>query len=151
MDLSNREKEIWIELIVSIAVAIYYFTHAFNLGGFNNLTDPGLGKVVVNAILISIASTIILNIVFAKKNTEAKDERDIAIEAKANSFAYYSLCVFCTLIIGQVMITEGIGYFSQTHPVPVNAASIMHYLLIAIILSGTVKSSIQIFRYRRGY
>jgi len=150
MDLSNREKEIWIELVVSVVVAIYYFTNAYKAGGLIDIVNAELGKVVVNAILISIASTIILSIVFNKRNLEAKDERDIAIESKANSYAYYGLCVFITIIIGHIMISEGIGYFDNANPVILSSSAIMHLLLISLITVGAIKSVTQIIHYRCG-
>ncbi len=160
MDLSNREKEIVIELIVSIAVAAYYFQAAYIAGGFTDLANMALGKVVINAILLSIASTIILSLVFNKKDNEAKDERDIAIEAKANSYAYYAMCVFISIIIGQIMISAGIGYFESKNPtiedfgyfeqrhIEMNLALVMHLMLMAMIAAGVIKSVTQIYHYR---
>ncbi len=162
MDLSNREKEIWIELIVSVAVAVYYFKAAYIAGGFTDLANVALGKVVLNAILLTIASTIILSIVFKKKDNEVKDERDIAIEAKANSYAYYGLCIFISIIIAQIMIDAGIGYFESKRPpgedigyfehdhIMVNLALVMHLMLMAMIAAGAIKSITQIYLYRQG-
>tara|TARA_R110002096_G_scaffold416576_2_gene619236 strand:- start:49464 stop:49919 length:456 start_codon:yes stop_codon:yes gene_type:complete len=150
MDLSNREKEIWIELVVSMAVAIYYFTNAYNAGALFNIVNAELGKVVVNAIILSITSTIVLSIVFKQKSTEAKDERDIAIESKANSYSYYGLCVFITIIIGHIMISEGIGYFDNETPVSLDSSAIMHLLLVSMIVAGAIKSVTQIIHYRYG-
>lgn len=162
MDLSNREKEIWIELIVSISVAAYYFQAAYIAGGFTDIANAALGKVVVNAILISIASTVILSIVFNKKDNEAKDERDIAIEAKANSYAYYGLCILLSIIIGQIMIDAGIGYFENQRPegesigyfehdhINITLALVMHLILMSMIAAGVIKSVTQIYHYRQG-
>ncbi|MCP5380772.1 MAG: hypothetical protein H6912_00250 [Kordiimonadaceae bacterium] len=162
MDLSNREKEIWIELIVSVAVAIYYFKAAYIAGGFNDIANAALAKVAVNAILMSIISTIILGFLFNKKNNEAKDERDIAIEARANSYAYYGLCIFISIIIAQIMIDAGIGYFESQRPagedigyfehdhIMVNLALVMHLMLMAMIAAGAIKSITQIYLYHQG-
>lgn len=161
MDLSNREKEIWIELIVSVAVAVYYFKAAYIAGGFTDIANAALGKVVLNAILLTIASTITLSIVFNKKDNEAKDERDVVIESKANSYAYYGLCIFIAIIIGQIMISAGIGYFEGANPssddigyfdhthIDVNISLVMHLLLIALITAGAIKSITQIYLYRQ--
>ncbi|GEM_PF-599699 len=151
MDISNREKEIWIELVISLLVAIYYFKHAFSNGGFSDMFNPELGKVVINAILFSIFATIALTIFFNTKDDVKKDERYYAIDAKANSCAYYSFCLLCVGIIVQTFISEKVGYFSDAHLLNINLSSVLHLILLSLIISGTVKSVTQLFFYRRGY
>ena len=150
MDVSNREKSIWIELFVSIGVAIYYFANVFSAGGFNDIISAEVGKVIINAILISIAASIILSIIFKQKDPEAKDERDKAIEARANAYAYYALTFLIVSIIIHIMINEGAGYFFNEDVLRVSNAQTMHFILIALIIAGAVKSVTQLFCYRRG-
>lgn len=151
MDISNREKEIWIELIVTLLVTVYYFNSAFNNGGISDMMNPELGKVVINVIIFSIFATIGLTLFFNIKDDENKDERDTTIEAKANSYAYYSLCLLCIGIIAQVMISERIGYFKSSYLLNLNLSSVLHLLLLSLILSGAIKSITQLIFYRRGY
>lgn len=151
MDISNREKEIWIELVISLLVAIYYFKHALSTGGFSDMMTPELGRVVINAILFSIIATIVLTIFFNIKDNVKKDERDYAIDAKANSYAYYSLCIFCMGIISQTLISERIGYFANSQILNINLSTVLHLLLLSLIVSGIIKSVTQLFFYRRGY
>ena len=62
MNFLNREKEILIELSVSLVVTFYYFNSAFANGGFSDMMNSELGKVVHNVILFSIFVTWINNI-----------------------------------------------------------------------------------------
>ncbi|MDG1709497.1 MAG: hypothetical protein P8H03_12090 [Emcibacteraceae bacterium] len=68
MDLSDREKSIWIELIVSITVSIYYFSHVIGIDGFMDITNIAFGKVIINSILFSIVAAILLAAIFRHKN-----------------------------------------------------------------------------------
>ena len=134
MDMSNREKEIWIELVISLLVAIYYFKHAFSNGGFSDMFNPELGKVVINAILFSIFATIALTIFFNIKDDVKKEERASAIASNNKSCAYYRLGLHCVGIIVQTFISEKVGYFSDTHLLNINLSSVLHLILLSLII-----------------
>lgn len=151
MELSEREKSIWTELIVSVAVSIYYFSHVIEVDGFMDITNISFGKIIINTLLFSIVAAIVLAIIFRNKSKEQKDERDIAIAARGNIFAAYTLKGILILIIGHIMLNEGVGYFAPLRVVEINTSLMVHMIVIAILVADAIKSVVQIFCYRRGY
>ncbi|MDG1995641.1 MAG: hypothetical protein P8J14_04035 [Emcibacteraceae bacterium] len=151
MQISEREKSLWIELIISLAVSVYYFSHVIEVDGFMDVTNVAFGKIITNTILFSITASIILSIFFRHKDNEKKDERDISIKTRGSVFAEYTLKGILILMIGHIMINEGIGYFTSDNVVEINGSFMMHMIVIAILAADSVKSLSQIFFYRRGY
>ena len=148
MDISAREKNIWIELAITGAVSVYYFYNSFRLSGWTEIASYEMGLLVRDVIILSIVASIALYALFARENPEQKDERDRAIESRGNAFAYYSLTVLCCLLIGTIMLSEGIVVLGKTSAI--NGPVAMHLLLIALMISALIKQATQLFFYRRG-
>ena len=148
MKISTREKNIWIELAITSAVSIYYFFSGFALSGWTEIASYEMGIVVRNVIVISMVASIVLYSLFARENPEEKDERDLAIEARANALGYYCLTVFCAIAVAAILTSEGIVLFGKTSLI--NGPVAMHLILVALMLSALIKQGCQLFYYRRG-
>ena len=140
---SNRELNIWAELILNILVSLFFVSKVFTSNQFG-------GEVLVQIISTTIIIAIIYSIfVFGAINTltkrEEKDERDYIYELKSYRISYYLshggiLGIIC-LIVFNALYQENIGLLT-----PPKIAMI---LLIIALLSSTGKSLTQLFNYRK--
>ena len=143
---SNRELNIWAELILSILVSFYFFPKIFPLIINDQLYSEALVDIVMTSIIIAIIYSIF---VFGAINTltkrEEKDERDYIYELKSyrvsNIISQVSIYLLISLIvfnpINQVRLTD------------FTAPMIAMLLLIITLLSSTGKSLTQLFNYRK--
>jgi len=140
---SNRELNIWAELILNILVSLFFVSKVFTSNQFG-------GEVLVQIISTTIILAIVYSIIiFGTINTltkrEEKDERDYIYELKSYRISYYLshggiLGIIC-LIVFNALYQENIGLLT-----PPKIAMI---LLIIALLSSTGKSLTQLFNYRK--
>ena len=140
---SNRELNIWAELILNILVSLFFVSKVFTSNQFG-------GEVLVQIISTTIILAIVYSIVVfgainALTKREEKDERDYIYELKSYKISYYLsyggiLGIIC-LIVFNALYQENIGLLT-----PPKIAMI---LLIIALLSSTGKSLSQIFNYRK--
>ena len=143
---SNRELNIWAELVLDILVSFYFFPKIFPLIIDGQLYGEALVGIIANTIIITIIYSIF---VFGSINTltkkEEKDERDYIYELKSyrisNIISQVSIYLLVSLIvfnpINQVRLTD------------FTAPMIAMLLLIITLLSSTGKSLTQLFNYRK--
>jgi len=148
MDISAREKSIWIEFIITGTVSAYYFFASYMLSGWAQIASYEMGLVVTNAIILSIVASIILYGLFAREAPEDKDERDLTIESKGNACGYYALAILCGLFVAFIMLSEGRVLSGKA--ITINGPVAMHLILIALMISALFKQASQLFHYRRG-
>ena len=142
-DYSNRELNIWAELILNILVSLFFVSKVFTSNQFG-------GEVLVQIISTTIILAIVYSIVVfgainALTRREEKDERDYIYELKSYRISYYLshggiLGIIC-LIVFNALYQENIGLLT-----PPKIAMI---LLIIALLSSTGKSLTQLFNYRK--
>ena len=140
---SNRELNIWAELILNILVSLFFVSKVFTSNQFG-------GEVLVQIISTTIILAIVYSIVVfgainALTKIEEKDERDYIYELKSYKISYYLsyggiLGIIC-LIVFNALYQENIGLLT-----PPKIAMI---LLIIALLSSTGKSLTQLFNYRK--
>ena len=140
---SNRELNIWAELILNILVSLFFVSKVFTSNQFG-------GEVLVQIISTTIILAIVYSIVVfgainALTKREEKDERDYIYELKSYRISYYLshggiLGIIC-LIVSNALYQENIGLLT-----PPKIAMI---LLIIALLSSTGKSLTQLFNYRK--
>ena len=140
---SNRELNIWAELILNILVSLIFVSKVFTSNQFG-------GEVLVQIISTTIILAIVYSIVVfgainALTKREEKDERDYIYELKSYRISYYLshggiLGIIC-LIVFNALYQENIGLLT-----PPKIAMI---LLIIALLSSTGKSLTQLFNYRK--
>ena len=143
---SNRELNIWAELILDILVSLYFVSKIFPLIINDQFYSEALVQIILATIIIAIIYSII---VFGAINTltkrEEKDERDYIYELKSyrisNNISQISIYLLIGLIVFNALYQENIGEFT-----PPKIAMI---LLIIALLSSTGKSLTQLFNYRK--
>ena len=143
---SNRELNIWAELILNIIVSLFFVSKIFPLIINGQFYSEALVQIILTTIIIAIIYSIL---VFGAINTltkrEEKDERDYIYELKSYRISYYLshggiLGIIC-LIVFNALYQENIGLLT-----PPKIAMI---LLIIALLSSTGKSLTQLFNYRK--
>ena len=148
MDISAREKSIWIEFIITGVVSLYFFYSSYMLSGWTQIASYEMGIVTTNVIILSIVASIILYGLFARETPEEKDERDLAIESRGNACGYYALTILCSILIAIVMLSEGRFFLDKS--IAINGPVAMHLVLVALMISALFKQASQLFYYRRG-
>ena len=140
---SNRELNIWAELILNILVSLFFVSKVFTSNQFG-------GEVLVQIIFTTIILAIVYSIVVfgainALTKREEKDERDYIYELKSYKISYFLshggiLGIIC-LIVFNALYQENIGLLTLP--------KIAMILLIIALLSSTGKSLTQLFNYRK--
>jgi len=145
-DYSNRELNIWAELVLDIIVSLYFISRVYPLLINDQFNSEALLPIIFTNIIISIIYSIIVFgaiDIFTKK--EEKDERDYFYELKSYRISYYlsqgGILGIIFLIAYNAVYQENIGLLT-----PPKIAMI--FLIIAV-LSSTGKSLTQLFNYRK--
>ena len=155
--LTSREKNLWIELIVDVAVMLYYWPKAFVLLQKNSSPiGIEMASLIISTIAYAIFLAIVVAIVFEvlvrnNKQVDVRDERDALFELRSYRFGFYSLIVFTVLIMGQVVIGELFPMLVERAPFEFTPIFIAHCIFLSINLSSLIQCSSQLFYYRRGY
>ena len=144
---SNRELNIWAELILDILVSIYFFPKIFPLIIDGQLYSDALVGIIATSIIISIIYSIF---VFGAINTltkrEEKDERDYIYELKSYRISNIISQVSIYLLIG-LIIFYPINRVRLTELMSPPMVAML--LLIIALFSSTVKSVNQLYYYRK--
>jgi hypothetical protein len=155
MNMSFREKSIWISLISTILIFGDYFLNVISLSGLPaevaKTTALGLS---LKALFLIIIVEIIFQGMLAMSNRKAAelgaDERDKLFEYKGNNFGYTVLVIGVFISLGRIVFLEMNPEFieqSQVLEVPLLTA---HILLFSFIFSEVVRFSAQLYYYRSG-
>ena len=143
---SNRELNIWAELILSLLVSFYFFPKIFPLIINDQLYSEALVDIVITSIIIAIIYSIF---VFGAINTltkrEEKDERDYIYELKSYRISNIIFHVSIYLLISLIVFNP----INQVRLNEFTAPMIAMLLLIITLLSSTGKSLTQLFNYRK--
>ena len=144
---SNRELNIWAELILDIIVSIYFFPKIFPLIIDGQLYSDALVGIIATSIIISIFYSVF---VFGAINTltkrEEKDERDYIYELKSYRISNIISQVSIYLLIG-LIIFYPINRVRLTELMSPPMVAML--LLIIALFSSTVKSVNQLYYYRK--
>ena len=145
-DYSNRELNIWAELVLDIIVSLYFISRVYPLLINDQFNSEALLPIIFTNIIISIIYSIIVFgaiEIFTKK--EEKDERDYFYELKSYRISYYlsqgGILGIIFLIAYNAVYQENIGLLT----LPKIA---MIFFFIAV-LSSAGKSLTQLFNYRK--
>ena len=143
---SNRELNIWAELILSILVSFYFFPKIFPLIINDQLYSEALVDIVITSIIIAIIYSIF---VFGAINTltkrEEKDERDYIYELKSYRISNIIFHVSIYLLISLIVFNP----ISQVRLNEFTAPMIAMILPIITLLSSIGKCLTQLFNYRK--
>ena len=140
---SNRELNIWAELILNILVSLFFVSKVFTSNQFGGGV---LVQIISTTIILAIVySIVVFGAINALTKREEKDERDYIYELKSYRISYYLshggiLGIIC-LIVFNALYQENIGLLTLP--------KIAMILLIIALLSSTGKSLTQLFNYRK--
>ena len=143
---SNRELNIWAELILNIIVSLFFISKIFPLIINGQFYSEALVQIILTAIIIAIIYSII---VFGTINTltkrEEEDERDYIYELKSYKISNNIFQISNYLVIGHIIFNAlyQVNFGELTPP------KIAMILLIIAVLSSTGKSLTQLFNYRK--
>ncbi len=143
---SNRELNIWAELILSLLVSFYFFPKIFPLIINDQLYSEALVDIVITSIIIAIIYSIF---VFGAINTltkrEEKDERDYIYELKSYRISNIIFHVSIYLLISLIVFNP----INQVRLNEFTAPMIAMILPIITLLSSIGKCLTQLFNYRK--
>ena len=144
---SNRELNIWAELILDVLVSFYFFPKIFLLIINGQLYGEALVDIIATSIIIAIIYSIFvfgsINIFIKKEN---KDERDYTYELKSYRISNIISQVSIYLLIG-LIIFYPINRVRLTELMSPPMVAML--LLIIALFSSTVKSVNQLYYYRK--
>ena len=155
MELSFKEKSIWISLVSTLAIFGYYFYNILMLSGMPvevaKLAALGL---LIRTIIFSVIVEAVFQGMLAATNYKAAelgaDEREKLIEFKGNAWGYCVLVTGVMIVIGHILLQEqGLGFIvsAERLAIPLLTA---HLLMFTFIISEVARFSGQLFYYRRG-
>lgn len=143
MNLSYKEKSLWVSLLTVLYVFGHYFTHAYQVLKSPQVEDSATIRMFIWAIAILVIIHAICHGILAsmfKKESEQKDdERDKLIELKATRVSYFIL-VFGVWVAGlNSILLDSISLIFT-----------LHILLFFLVLAEIVGFALQLVYYRRG-
>ena len=143
---SNRELNIWAELILDILVSLYFVSKIFPLIINDQFYSEALVQIILTTIIVAIIySIIVFGAISTLTKREEKDERDYIYELKSyrisNNISQISIYLLIGVIVFNALYQENFGELT-----PQKIAMI---LLIITLLSSTEKSLTQLFNYRK--
>ena len=143
-DYSNRELNIWAELVLDIIVSIYFFPKLFLLiisGEIHNYESIIL---ISTTIFISIAySIVVFTIINIFKESEKKDERDYIFELKSYKISNTIFQISILSLICWIFFTPLSNHYEFT---PIMIAA---FLIIITLFCSASKSVSLLYFYRR--
>jgi len=138
---SNRELNIWGELILNIVVCFYFFNGVFQL-------MPGSDKYAADLAEI-IYSIVVFGLINIITKAEAKDEMDRIIDVRSDKMGYIAMGVFVTLIMCFIILTESRWSVASIGISEMTPIFIAQLLLMTLVASSTVKSLSRLYNYRK--
>jgi hypothetical protein len=150
-ELSFREKSILISLCAILYVYGNYFAGLLN-GAENTSLGAMLGS-MIGVVIALVIIEVILHIVIAVFNpedtkTEARDERDRAVNNRASRISYLLLSTGVVIILSRVLIRGAMDEAGDL--IEVTLYEVANLLLLLLVLSELVNYGAQLYYYRRG-
>lgn len=158
--MTQAERYAWLSLIVWIAILFFLLTR-FTAG--MEIFGQSLGLTIVEqsakrllwtyvtlAVIAIIAETVIAAVIAAPKGDDIdKDERDLAIEARAKLVSYWFMAVALNVIVIHVLLDAAYGH--DNVPLTLNLTSptgVAFALLLVLALAEIVHRLALIWNYR---
>jgi hypothetical protein len=156
MNMSFREKSIWISLISTLLIFGDYFLNIIALGNLpEQVAKTAALELSIRAFVLIIIVEIIFQTMLAVSNRKAAklgaDERDKLFEYKGNNFGYSVLVVGVLMTLGRMVSMEISPEFIEQFKVLDIPFLTAHILLFSFILSEVVRFSAQLYYYRSSH
>jgi hypothetical protein len=156
MNMSFREKSIWISLISTLLIFGDYFLNIIALGNLpEQVAKTAALELSIRAFVLIIIVEIIFQSMLAVSNRKAAklgaDERDKLYEYKGNNFGYTVLVIGVLMTLGRMVSLEISPEFIEQFKVLDIPFLTAHILLFSFILSEVVRFSAQLYYYRSSH
>jgi hypothetical protein len=152
---STREKNLWVELLTDIAVALYYWPQALRLmlAGDDALRGGGMVSLIISTVLWAIFVGAALAVfLHTQKKPEPMDERDYMIAARSSLLRGRVQTSCIVALIALVVIQEIPGDYTSHLEFFTLSPLVMAHLLLVTLMSGSFADTIaRLYYYRRGY
>lgn len=138
--MSFREKSAWITLVTVLAAGSVFFT-AILSGEMVRHEMAGLHYTLISLLILVLGQVVVRLIVWwmsARDERAARDERELMIQWRANSLAYY------VLLLG--LLAVGVAL----HLVRLRVHELISCLLLTIAVATIASAVAQIIMFRRG-
>jgi hypothetical protein len=149
-EMSNRERNTWVALLLTLSLSGYYFFSLLNVsGGFNN--RDLMGEIAITMLVYVFLASIFMVCLNSWYKKEVRDERDYRFEAQANIRAYSTLfsctvtLVLFNLFNARYLESSVFGIVEITTTLSANL------LLLSMLSAEVVRIITLLFFYRRGY
>jgi hypothetical protein len=154
-DFSIREKNLWFEVIVDVAVAGYYWPRVYRLmlAGDDALLGRDMAELITKTILWAITVAIVLGIfLHNQQKPEPMDERYRQIAMRGTQWSKHVLAA-CVLILmayvaGMELMPDSM---TERNIFTLTPLLMAHLLLVALMLTSFTDKLVKLFSYRRGY
>ena len=141
---SNRELNIWAELVLDLIVSIYFFPKLFLLIISGDIHSYESFNLITTTIFISIAySIVVFTIINIFKESEKKDERDYIFELKSYKISNTIFQISIFFLICWLFFTPLSNHYEFT---PIMIAA---FLIIITLFCSASKSVSLLYFYRR--
>ena len=141
---SNRELNIWAELVLDLMVSIYFFPKFFLLIKSGNMHSYDSIILITTTIFISIAYSIVVFIIINLFiESEKKDERDYIFELKSYKISNTIFQISILFLICWLFFTPLGNHYEFT------PALIAAFLIIITLFCSASKSVSLLYFYRR--
>ncbi|MFT6343640.1 MAG: hypothetical protein ACJAWQ_000696 [Paraglaciecola sp.] len=156
MNMSFREKSIWISLISTLLIFGDYFLNIIALGNLpEQVAKTAALELSIRAFVLIIIVEIIFQSMLAVSNRKAAklgaDERDKLYEYKGNNFGHTVLVIGVLMTLGRMVSLEISPEFIEQFKVLDIPFLTAHILLFSFILSEVVRFSAQLYYYRSSH
>ena len=143
MNMTFREKSIWVSLIIMSVVWVNYFVRVQPALADGSISKEGSIGLFIGAVVTLVVLEIIVHIVLAVSNSKTADqpadEREKLINSKAGDISGWVLGV-CVVTIGAYAMLND-----------VSSVLIANLLLLSLVLSQCADYALALFYYRRGW
>ncbi len=150
---SVREKNLWVELLVSSAIALYYIPKLFWLIHYGDraLRGEAMVNLIIGTVVVAIvAHTVLALFLHAQQKPEPLDERDRFIDQRANNVFGSVLQACMLLVIASIAVQEMNGRAWVHLPMMLSPLVIANVLLVGFMVAGIVRDAMKVILYRRG-
>ena len=141
---SNRELNIWAELVLDLIVSIYFFPKFFFLIKSGNMNSYDSIILITTTIFISIAySIVVFMIINLFTESEKKDERDYILELKSYKISNIIFQISILFLICSIIFNPLHNHYEF------NTTLVAALLIIITLFCSAGKSVSLLYFYRR--
>ncbi len=147
-DLSYQEKSIIGSLLAMLIVYGYYFAAVLKQIGQGDLNGGLIGRLMFTVIAIIVIEIVYHVVLAILQKPEAKDERDVQIEAKAYRNAYFMLATGAALVLTYFIVAAIAG---DNGRIMVTPFLIVNLMLLFMVVAELFRMVTQLLYYRKGF